>query len=97
MASNASSPQPSDLILTQRPGLSDTGQMEPQYRLEVFGKLLTATRYTTYVEAVAVGRDRAEAEGVDLWVDLTSLSNPLPEPTPYRLDVSFRAREAASR
>jgi hypothetical protein len=95
-ASSAPTPQPGDLVLTQRPGLDDTGQMVPRYRLEVFGKLLPAIPYATYVEAVTVGRDRAETEGIDLLVDLTALRDPSPEPR-YRLDVSFRVRQDASR
>jgi hypothetical protein len=92
-ASGAPAPQPNDLVLTQRTGLDDTGQMVPRYRLEVFGKLLPATHYATYVEALSVGRDRAETEGVDLWVDLTSLRHPSPEPR-HRLDASFRVQHS---
>jgi hypothetical protein len=83
-------PQPGDLILRTRPGLNTrTGRLESRSWLDTFGSAGRAgSSYETRSDALVAGRQRAEADGIALWEDVTSVTCPTQR---VRLEVSFRS------
>jgi len=83
-------PQPGDLILHTRPGLNtQTGRMETRYWIDIVGgSQRSGIGFAQYADAIAAARLRAEADGLALWEDVTSVTCPTQR---VRLEVSFRS------
>jgi hypothetical protein len=91
MALAGPEPQPGDLILRARPGLNTRkGCVESRFWLDVFGRSgRCGCSYETRADGLLAGRQRAEAYGIALSEDVTSVAYPSLR---LRLEASYRTR-----